>query len=154
MLAFHVNQTSPVFGCSSYGACVDAVWSCTGHIVSLTNSCSSTCLQICLCSSFSLISTLVNHCFPLTPSIPCACQKFRVVVIMTKAAPPASHTQPIESQWVSFSKPVRSQCLLALSALFLDNPAYDGDMIRHKCRFQPKCNQTNQPAFRFLTSES
>lgn len=40
ILAFHVNQTSEVFGCG-YGACVDAVWRYTGLIVSLTNSCFS-----------------------------------------------------------------------------------------------------------------
>ncbi len=40
ILAFHVNQTSEVFGCG-YGACVDAVWRYTGLIVSLTNSCVS-----------------------------------------------------------------------------------------------------------------
>ena len=29
-------------------------------------------------------------------------------------------------------------------SLFLDNPAYDGDMIRHKCRPRPKCSQTTR----------
>lgn len=83
---------------------------------------------------FSLVGTLTKHSFPLTPSFLCACQKFRVVVIMTKAAPPASHTAYGVLTGQLF-KPCQE-------SLFLDNPAYDGDMIRHKCRSQPKCSQT------------